>query len=485
MRVAVETHGCRLNQAESDAIAEQLRARGHELVEDLERAELYLLNSCAITHRADADARAALRRARRRNPELRAVITGCHANAEAETLAAMAEVDAVIGNVEKQRQGIVELLEGVRGRGATPALVAVEGLTRKLRREPWELPAAVEPGRTRPLLKVQDGCDYQCSFCIVPSVRGRSRSLDALALAGQLRALVDAGHPEVVLTGAHLGLWGRDLERVADGGDARGSARRRTLADLIAALRAAVPEARLRLGSVDPHEVDDGLIAALAAGVDASGAGLCRYLHLPVQSGDDGVLRAMRRAHRVADFETLVPRLRALAPGIGLGVDVIVGFPGEDDAAFEATLELLTRLEISFAHVFTWSARAGTAAVELGDRVSPEVAAARSQALRERVACSRRRELEARVGQITSAVILRRRARRSGALVALSEDHSKLLIDSSGGKDGSDALLGRRAWVRVEGVVAGQLRASLLDVSEQRDASVPRLGGRDLPLPTS
>lgn len=451
MRVAVDTHGCRLNQAESDAIAERLRAAGHELVRRPEDAELYLLNTCAITHQADADARAAIRRARRRNPGARVVVTGCHANAEPEQLAAMAEVDAVLGNVEKQGRGVAEILAGLGGEPG-PALISVERLTRRERPAAWELPAAVAPRRTRPLLKVQDGCDYQCSFCIVPSVRGRSRSLELAALADQLRALDDAGHPEVVLTGAHLGLWGRDLDRGPSGA-------RRGLADLVAGLREAVPGARLRLGSVDPHEVDAKLIAALAEGVDDEGAGLCRHLHLPVQSGDDGVLKAMRRAHSVADLEQLIPRLRAAAPDIGLGTDVIVGFPGESEAAFERTHALFARLRIPFAHVFCWSPRSGTPAVELGDRVDPERAAARSRALRELVADSRARFLDEQIGRELSAVVLRRRDRKSGDLIALSHNYVKLRLS------GDDELLGRRVRARALARAPGALRAELVDAA--------------------
>lgn len=452
MRFAVETHGCRLNQAETDALVAQLESRGHEHVA-IEQAELYLLNSCAITHAADADARAAIRRARRRNPEARLVITGCHANAEPEQLAAMPELAAVIGNAEKQGAGLLDRLASLVGSpSAGPPLIAVEDLTRRVRARTWTHAAAPSPARSRPLLKIQDGCDYQCSFCIVPRVRGRSRSVAPESVIAQLRAQVEAGASEVVLTGAHLGLWGRDLARSSTGAGPR-------LAELVGRLLAEVPGARLRLGSVDPHEVDDALVALLGRGVGdvSSGhAGLCQHIHLPIQAGDDGLLRAMRRAHRVADLEGLVPRLRAAAPGIGLGTDVIVGFPGETEDAFARTLALFEALEIPFAHVFVWSPRTGTAAVDLPDRVSPSIAAARSRALRERVASSRGRFLDAQVGGERPAVILRRRSRRSGALLALTDNYVKLEVD------GPDGLLGRRVRVAIDERSATGLRARVL-----------------------
>ncbi|HVI00075.1 MAG TPA: tRNA (N(6)-L-threonylcarbamoyladenosine(37)-C(2))-methylthiotransferase MtaB [Enhygromyxa sp.] len=439
MRFAVETHGCRLNQAETDALVAQLEARGHERV-GVEQAELYLLNSCAITHEADADARAAIRRARRKNPSARLVITGCHANAEPDQLAAMPELAAVLGNGEKQGLALLDRLDAIAEPSAVEKLIAVEQLTRRVRARAWSHPAAATPGRSRPLLKIQDGCDYQCSFCIVPQVRGRSRSVAPEQVLAQLQQQVAAGAAEVVLTGAHLGLWGREL-----GGGSR-------LADLLERLLAEVPEARLRLGSVDPHEVDEPLIGLLGRGVDEHGRGLCQHIHLPIQAGDDGVLRAMRRAHTVADLERLVPRLRAAAPGIALGTDVIVGFPGESDEAFERTLALFEAQAIPLAHVFVWSPRSGVPAIDLPGRVSASTAAQRSRALRQRVAASRAQFIGAQIGTERSAVILRRRARRSGALVALTDNYLKLEVT------GPDALLGRRVRVEVESPSAGRLR---------------------------
>lgn len=439
MRFAVETHGCRLNQAETDALVEQLRARGHELV-DVAQAQLYLLNSCAITHAADADARAAIRRARRSNPTLRVVITGCHANAEPDALAAMTELDAVLGNAEKRGPELLATLEQLAD--TSERLIAVERLSRRVRPEPWATPPAAAPRRTRPLLKVQDGCDQQCSFCIVPQVRGRSRSASLARAREQLGALVKAGAPEVVLTGAHLGSWGRDLHTEWDT-DARVGG----LAHLVGGLLSHAPDARLRLGSVDPHEVDDALVSWLAAGVNHDGAGLCQHVHLPVQSGDDQVLAAMRRAHRAADLEQLIPRLRAAAPHIALGTDVIVGFPGETEAAFERTLALLDGGSIPFAHVFQWSPRRHTAAVELnqrvGDRVAPDQAARRSRVLRERVAVAQRAFVDAMLGHERSAVVLRRRA-KTGSLTALTDNFLRVRIE------GPDALIGKRVRVRIE-----------------------------------
>lgn len=443
VRVALDTHGCRLNQAESDAIAAALHAQGHALVEGLEQAECYVLNTCTITAEADADTRTAIRRALRRNPALRIVVTGCHANAEPEAIAAMPGVSAVLGNLEKQR--LEPLLAAIATPRGAAAFVAVERLHKRERPPIATLAPASAPERTRPFLAVQDGCDLACSFCIVPQVRGRSRSVP-LALAVERLATLDH-HPEVVLTGAHLGLWGRDLARAAT--------RRARLGELIAGLLAARPAARLRLGSVDPHEVEADLIAWLGRGVDERGAGLCQHIHLPIQSGDDELLRAMRRAHEVADLERLVPSLRALAPAIAIGTDVIVGFPGETDASFERTLALVEGLAIPLAHVFAWSPRKGTPASALPDRVAPELAARRSTLLRDRVASSWRRFVDAQIDHERSAVVLRRRDRRSGKLIARTDNAIDLRVE------GPDEALGRRVRVRLLG---GDAQARLLDL---------------------
>jgi threonylcarbamoyladenosine tRNA methylthiotransferase MtaB len=434
VRFAVETHGCRLNQAETDALVEQLRGRGHEQVV-VQHAQLFVLNGCAITHAADADARAAIRRARRCNPDARVVVTGCQANADPERLAAMPELDAVIGNIEKRGPELLEMLERIAVRGGEAAhnkLIAVERLTRRVRPEPWIMPPAAQPRRTRPLLKIQDGCDHQCSFCIVPSVRGRSRSASFEQVSTQLGALVDAGAPEVVLTGAHLGSWGRELVGATPNG----------LAGLCAALLSQHARARLRLGSVDPHEVDDELCSLLAKGVDEHGAGLCQHIHLPVQSGDDGVLRTMRRGHRADDLARLLARLLGEAPEIGVGTDVIVGFPGESEAAFERSLALFEGGAIPFAHVFTWSPRRATAAAELPDRVPPDQAARRSAALRRAVARGYREFVARALDRERSAVVLRRRT-PSGMLIALTDNFLRVRVD------GPDSVLGRRVRVRV------------------------------------
>ncbi len=360
----MQTLGCRLNQAETDSIGAALEAAGHDVAAGPAEADVFVLNSCTITHQADADARAQIRRAKRRNPSVQVLVTGCYANADPQAVAAMPEVDGVLGNGEKD--ALTEALGRLSPTTASSGAFVQVGALRR-RKSFTALQAATPRTRTRSLLKVQDGCNYRCSFCIVPQVRGGSRSLSVADVVTQARALVQAGAPEIVLTGIHLGTYGRDLRP------------RVRLVDLVAALLPELGEARLRLSSLDPHEVDDDLISLIAENAPK----LCRYLHLPVQSGDPDILRSMRRGHTAEDFAALTAKLAARVPGIGIGTDVIVGFPGETDAAFANTYALLRDAPVAYHHVFTYSIRKGTAAATMPDQVPPPVKAERNKALRE------------------------------------------------------------------------------------------------------
>lgn len=415
MRVAFVTQGCRLNQFESDALARQAREAGHAVVEADETPELVVINTCTITHEADADARQQVRRATRAGA--RVVVTGCFATAAPDEVAALPGVERVIGNREKER-----LFELVAATEAPRIHVAPVDLTRRVRVS--RLRPELEPRRSRAYLKIQDGCDYRCSFCVVPQVRGRSASVPAEEVAQQLAALVAAGAPEVVLTGVHLGIYGRDLQP------------RETLASLVAALLTRVGASRLRLGSVDPHEVSDALVGLLARE-----PGLCRFLHLPVQSGSDAVLRRMRRAHKADDLRSLVPRLVREVPGIGIGTDVIVGFPQESEDEFAETLALLAALPLAWLHVFTYSPRGGTAAAGLAGQVPPEVKRRRRAALGALAAEKGRAFAASQVGARLRAVV--HRERRRGDLVARADNGLTILLR------GPDSLFGRAVEVEV------------------------------------
>lgn len=366
MRVAVKTLGCRVNQADTIALQDALRARSVQLVAPDERADVYVVNTCTVTHTADADARRVARRMRRRNPDARVIVTGCYAQVDAATLRALPEVDLVVGN-----DGKSGLADAILAQGAP----AIPDQARP-RRPTW--PARVRPAgahvtampesHTRPFLKVQDGCDYSCAFCIIPRARGVSRSLSVAEVTRQALAYAELGARELVLTGIHLGHWGRDLTpRVP---------LHALLLELLDALARDGRIARVRLGSVEPNEVTPTLIAMLR-----EHPLLCEHLHVPLQSGDDAVLRRMRRLYTTDAYQRVVADLRAALPDAAIGADVLVGHPGEDRASFERTLAFLDQVDWTYLHVFPFSPRKGTPSATMADQVPATERSARVRTL--------------------------------------------------------------------------------------------------------
>jgi len=420
MRVALTTLGCRLNQFETDAMQKMLEGAGFQTVEFSQEADIYVVNTCTITHEADGDSRQMVRRAVRRNPKALVVVTGCYAQAEPERVASIPGVGLVLGNVEKAH--LLDYLKALPPGGRVQ--VAVGGFQK---RQPFlTLQPATRLGRSRAYLKVQDGCNYRCAFCIVPQVRGPNRSLPVKEVLRQLDDLVEAGVPEVVLTGIHLGTYGRDLSPPT------------SLAKLVEAMLPRLRMARLRLSSLDPHEVQEDLIRLFQEQPEK----LCRHLHLPLQSGDPKILRLMRRAHTAGDFRQLVLHLAEAVPGIAIGSDIIVGFPGEGDEEFQNTYRLLESLPIAYLHVFSYSRRTGTEAAGMKGQVSKEVKAERSRALR---ALSARKAMAFRrhfVGQVLPVVVLNERDKGTGNLVGLSDNYIKVLFQ------GPDTL--KHRWTPVE-----------------------------------
>jgi threonylcarbamoyladenosine tRNA methylthiotransferase MtaB len=406
MRVAIKTLGCRQNQCESEALQESLRRDGYTAVGPDDPADLFIINTCSVTKEADADSRQAIRRAVRRNPSARVVVTGCYAQVGAEDITAIPGVALVAGNGEKAQ--LAELIAGLREQ--TSPLVAVSDIQQSRRFAPLLPPVGAT--RSRALLKVQDGCNYRCSFCIVPDARGPNRSQATDVALRDLLALVDAGFPEIVLTGTHLGTYGRDLPI---GG---------SIAGLVEDMLAAAPPARLRLSSLDPHEVTEELIGCFDRFDN-----LCRHLHLPLQSGDEEVLKRMRRPHTADDFRRLVERLVAAVPGIAIGTDIIVGFPDEGDAEFEATYRLLDRLPIAYLHVFSYSQRKGTVAATMPNQVPKDVRSARSAALRTLSDAKWQRFRQAQVGRSFSAVVLEGRDSETGRFEALTDNYITVRVD--------------------------------------------------------
>ncbi len=419
----VANFGCRATQAEGAAIERQLRERGLERAEAPAQAELVVLNTCTVTAAADQDARAAIRRIHRKNPDAQIVVTGCYAQRAPEEIAALPGVTQVIGNSHKHQ--LAELVVGprtsdlgsrpperdcqtdIQPRGFIPLTSltsGVRGPRSELRglkydaRSPifvsdifahTELQAApvfdAANERTRPNLKVQDGCDNRCSFCVIPYVRGQSRSLPLAEVVREVETLVAAGYREVVISGINLGRWGRDLavsselSAVSKTGPRPGTSDQRPVfEDLVRAILSETTLEKLRVSSVEPMDWSDELIRMMA-----QSPRIAKHAHVPLQSGSDAVLRRMHRKYRPWHYREKIEKIRAAAPTAAIGADVMAGFPGETEAEFEETRRLVEDLPFTYLHVFTYSARPGTPAAAMGKPVPVQVARERNRVLRE------------------------------------------------------------------------------------------------------
>ena len=412
--VALATLGCRLNQVESQEIGALLEGRGFRVVEPGAPAQVYVINTCTVTGRADFSDRQLIRRIARENPEAYLVVTGCYAQTDPEAAAAIAGVDLVVGNQEKYR--LAELLGSLTKRPRPAVAVADIAAAREVPIAPFARMA----GRSRAFVKIQDGCQHRCAFCIVPAARGRSRSQEAKVVLDQVRALAAAGHLDVTLTGVDIGHYGRDLYP------------RTTLAALLRELAEVEGLRWLRLSSVLPSYFTPELVDAVT-----TLPVMAPHLHLPLQSGSDRVLRLMRRPYHTGMYRALVDRLAAAVPGLGLGADVIVGHPGETEEDFEATMRFVEALPFSSLHVFSYSDRKGTEAARRPGHVTGPAIRERSRRLRRLGAEKSLAFRRGLVGRRRDAVVLDARDRRTGLLAGLTDNYVEVLFD------GPDTL-GRR-----------------------------------------
>lgn len=353
--VAIATLGCKTNQFESAALEERLRAAGYRLVPFEAGADLVVVNTCTVTAATDAQSRNLIRRARRLNGGCRVVVTGCYAQIDPAGLRAIPGVALVLGNEEKRHlPALLESAEGVR----------VADIRQTAGALPLEISSFAD--RSRAFVQIQNGCDAFCSYCIIPYARGPSRSVAPSAIREQIRRLVAAGYPEIVLTGIHIGGYGADLTPPT------------SLLALVRGLEEEPGLRRLRLGSIEPTEIPVELIEAAAASEI-----LCPHFHIPLQAGDDGVLRRMNRTYDAAFFRALVTGIRQRLPEAAIGLDVIAGFPGETEEEFANTCRLIEELPVTHLHVFPFSRRPGTPAATMPGQLPTAVVKARAARLRE------------------------------------------------------------------------------------------------------
>jgi threonylcarbamoyladenosine tRNA methylthiotransferase MtaB len=477
----VENFGCRATQADGAALERQFEERGIVRASTPAEASVVVMNTCTVTAGADQDARAAIRRVQRQNPDARIVVTGCYAQRAPEEIAALPGVSLVIGNSHKHQ--LAEIVSAtaaklagepecrdamVLERGASvlaqldasdfgwrsatsaaleppsqPRALAPEGLAFVPLTTLTASPGSREPEtgspifvsdifahtellaapvfdaaneRTRPNLKVQDGCDNRCSFCVIPYVRGQSRSLETDRILREVNGLVESGYREVVISGINLGRWGRDLEgfrlsasgfrnSVAESEDVwrnpRAGSRKPSLENLVRAILSQTALEKLRISSVEPMDWSDELISLVA-----SSPRIAKHAHVPMQSGSDVVLRRMHRKYRPWHYREKIDKIRAAMPTAAIGADVMVGFPGETDAEFESTRRMIEDLPFTYLHVFTYSARPGTPAAAMRNQVPVHLARERNRILRELAAEKKLAFMRGFVGKEVDAITL-------------------------------------------------------------------------------
>lgn len=398
----VHSFGCRASQADGAAIETALTGKGFESAAQAEEAGLVILNSCTVTAAADEDLRHMVRRVHRQNPQARILVTGCYAQRAPEEIAALDGVTWVVGNSHKM--GVPDLAAASFDTDTEPYHGQI--LTGDIFEQREFLSAPVEDAlgdRTRPNLKIQDGCNNRCSFCIIPFVRGRSRGASVSQVVDQVRRLAER-YREVVLSGINLGRWGREP----------GSLMR--LVDLVRLLLEETPIERLRLSSVEPMDFSDALLNLMT-----SSPRIAKHVHAPLQSGSDTVLRRMRRKYRPRHYEDRVRKARALMPDAAIGADVMVGFPGESEDEFEESRQFIASLPFTYLHVFTYSERPGTPAAAQANQVPVPVRKERNRVLRELSAAKNKEFRERMIGRRLSAVTLDREA--------LSDNYLKIALN--------------------------------------------------------
>jgi threonylcarbamoyladenosine tRNA methylthiotransferase MtaB len=384
----IEQFGCRATQADAAAIERQLRERGYDVTADAKSADVIVVNTCTVTAAADLQARQSIRTIHRENPAARVIVTGCYAQRAPEEIAALAGVSWVVGNshkpeiprlIQEMGEGIARVSSPAGGQGFVPiSMIDRDKLSRErgpanilignLLEQRELLVAPVEggeAGHTRPVLKIQDGCNKRCSYCVIPQVRGRSRSLAPQTVLAEIRKLCEGGAREVVLSGIDLGNYGRDL------------APRAVLGELLRRILDETAVERLRVSSVEPMDITENLLAIFAASER-----MARHIHMPLQSGSDRILAAMHRWYRTEHYARRAQLARERLPDAAIGADVIAGFPGETEEDHQATLSFIDRLPLTYLHVFSFSSRPGTAAANLRNQVPERVIARRSRELR-------------------------------------------------------------------------------------------------------
>jgi threonylcarbamoyladenosine tRNA methylthiotransferase MtaB len=419
MKVALFTVGCKLNQYETQAIAEQLEECGFERVDFSTPAGIYIINTCTVTKESNYSSRQAIYRARRRSPQAKIIVTGCYAQLEKEFLEELPGVSLVVK--QDQKGNLVNLIANLFGDHT------IKHKEKRIDDEFFGFRVCKHAKHTRALVKIQDGCDKRCSYCVVPLARGTEKNREVDSILAEIGCLVKNGYKEVVLTGVHIGRYNSAIGRSASGGkDGLDLVR---LSDKI--LNQTKVQ-RLRLSSIDPKEFSDDLIDLVS-----KSKRIARHLHIPLQSGDDHILSLMKRDYTTEEYRKLLEKIKSAIPEVMIGADVIVGFPGETDRQFENTCQFILSSPISYLHVFSYSDRKGTVASQFSDKVPPQTIHKRSKILHDLGRKKWEEFLDGSIGKTLDVLIEQKRDRKTNKLSGLSGNYIRVLLD------GEDSLMNK------------------------------------------
>lgn len=440
MRIAVTTLGCKINQYDSAVIRSRLEEK-HSFVPFDEQADCYIINTCTVTDRADWEARQLVRRAKRRSPSSKVLLTGCYAQISPAEVARVQGVDFVVGL--NRLDDLVRLVETT---DLNCPRIHVSDVQRQ--RGVPVLGTRALPGHTRAFLKIQEGCNYTCTYCIIPAARGLSRSVAPREVLNQVRLLADAGYAEIVLTGIHLGGYGQDLTPRMD------------LTALVEMLGDSSLVRRIRLSSLDPREVPDRLLDLIA-----HSEVICPHLHVCAQAGEDTILKQMRRNYDTAYYRELLNKTRERLPDAALGSDIIVGFPGENDEQFESSLIYFASLPLTYFHVFPYSARRDTAASILPDPVPIPIKKARAQRMRQLGVQKKEQFCQTFRGRRMQVLIEEKIDRGSGGRRGYTRNYLPIIVS------GGNHRVNEEVDVQIDGFAGGCLTGAALCPGEREDRS--------------
>lgn len=420
--VAFHTLGCKVNFYDTEAIWQKFKAEGYEQVDFESTADLYVINTCTVTNTGDKKSRQMIRRAVRRNPEAIVAVTGCYAQTSPAEIMAIPGVDLVIGTQDRDKiMDYVKQLEDER-----QPINAVRNIMKTRAFEELDVPDFSD--RTRAFLKIQEGCNNFCTFCIIPWSRGLMRSREPESVIRQAKMLVEAGYQEIVLTGIHTGGYGEDMEDYS-------------LAKLLWDLDKVEGLKRIRISSIEASQITDEVLEVLQASDK-----MCRHLHIPLQAGDDSVLKRMRRKYTTAEFGEKIEKIHRIMPGVAITTDVIVGFPGETEEMFRNGYEFMKKMQFSEMHVFPYSKRTGTPAARMEDQIDEEV---KNTRVHELIDLSEQMQLayaQKFVGDVLEVIPERtyKGAPDSGLMMGYSDNYIQLVFD------GTEDMIGKVCHVKVE-----------------------------------